>query len=220
MITNITRTCESLFRIGSVSFYNSVREESTAVQSRVSWPVRNGGSSHVHPFGSLEQYLQWVRNGEFTCLLFDHSIIRASYIFTGNRVVGHNLLFWPFPISLKEPLDEITEICKALELCLNSPVQASGICSLSLRSPMRFDYDPDLAGDGHPEVHLHMQFENTRIYVQQPLCFHTFLKLIFRTFYPEHWNEHRQLATLHQQMITPLRGDISPARHCLQMVWA
>lgn len=219
VITMVTNTCDALFHLGLVSHFNASRADSTGEHSRVSWATQAAGSNYVHPFGSLEQYLQWVQGGEYTCLLFDHSLIRASYTIAGNHIVGHSLLFWPFPLDPVEPIVDVAEVCAAIEMCLESPSRATELFGLSLRSPMRFDYAPENASAYHPEIHLHTQFEDTRIHVQRPLSFNTFLKLVFRTFYADRWLTCRQLGELHEQYIAAMRGDITPSQHCMQLAW-
>jgi len=219
VIATVTNTCETLLNLGLMSNFNLAREDDRGGRSRVSWATRTRGTSYVHPFGSLEQYLQWVRDGEYTGLLFDFSLIRASYTVIGNRILGHSLLFWPFPLDPAEPLTDVPEVCAALELCIESPSKAAEVFRLSLRSPMRFDYAPDHAADDHPEIHLHTQFEDTRIHVQKPLSFNTFVKIIFRTFYADRWLACQELGDLHEQNIVAIRGDIAPSRHCMQLAW-
>jgi hypothetical protein len=215
-------TCETLFNWKCISHFNSARINSVDQLSRVSWATSTSGSSYSHAFGSLEQFLQWLSDGDYTCVLFDFSLIRASYNFEGNRIVGHSLLYWPFPL---DPVDvslvtEVSDACHSLEMCIRSSSEASELVRLCLRSPMRFDFDPGRAGAGHPEVHLHTQYEKTRMHVNRPMCFNAFMKLVFRTFYAEHWARHPQLQNLHEHSIDAINGGVAPEQHCLQVDWS
>lgn len=220
VIATIASTCQDLYGAGLVTFFNSPWEVTSGERSIVTYPIPPGSTTHAHPFGSLEQYLAWVRNGEFTCLLFDYSLIRVSFECAGNAILGHNLLYWPCPIEFEDRLDDLADLAAGIEICLESPAKAAGTCALTLRTPMRFDFDPDREGEDHPLVHLHTQFEDTRIHVHKPLCFPAFIKTIFRTFYRDKWSQHACIGQFHEQAITHEPGEWEPAANCLQMSWA
>ncbi len=215
----IASVCEALHSLGLVAFYNPPCERACGIGQRISSPS-TGMAARTHAFGSLEQYLSLLESGSFTCVLTDHSVIQASYDCDGTSIVGHSLLFWPSPIVPQEPLDGLGDICEAVRMCMDSPAQASAICGLLLRSPMRFDFDPDRASDDHPEVHLHTQFDDTRIHVDQPMSFTSFVKMVFRTFYRETWNSFPDLADLHEQPVPLLKDEFEPATHNLSLSWS
>ena len=212
----IAKTCDTLYQLGLVKVYNSPCETVSNGKHRVSWPT---SSAFTSSFGTLEQFLAWVREGEFTCLLFDYSIIRVSYEFCDNLIQGHSLLYWPCPIVFQVTIDELDELCCGIELCLESPKKANDVCKLILRSPMRFDFDPKRMAKNHPEVHLHMQFEKTRIHVQRPMCFSAFIKTIFRTFYNEKWEKNKELRRLHEQQIELLNDTLLSPEYCFKLSW-
>jgi hypothetical protein len=215
----IASVCEALRDLGLVALYNSPCTSTCGSRQRVSYPS-TGIAAHAHEFGSLEQYLSLLENGSFTCVLTDHSVIQASYDCDGNSIVGHSLLFWPSPIVPRVPLDGLDDIREAVRLCMESPTRASAICDLLLRSPMRFDFDPDRASEDHPEVHLHTQFGDTRIHVDCPMSFTSFVKMVFRTFFREIWNSNPGLAGLHEQVVPLLKGEFAPATHNLSVSWS
>lgn len=215
----IASVCEALHSLGLVAFYNPPCERACGIGQRISSPS-TGMAARTHAFGSLEQYLSLLECGSFTCVLPDHSVIQASYDCDGTSIVGHSLLFWPSPIVPQEPLDGLEDICEAVRMCMDSPAQTSAICGLLLRSPMRFDFDPDRASDDHPEVHLHTQFDDTRIHVDQPMSFTAFVKMVFRTFYRDTWNSFPDLADLHEQPVPLLKDEFEPATHNLSLSWS
>ncbi|MGE5607913.1 MAG: DUF2290 domain-containing protein [Bacillota bacterium] len=216
---HIASTCESLYAIKLVRFYNTPHEVTANGRTRISWRSSEAGSGHQHPFGSLEQYLGWVKGGEFTCILFDNSLVRASYVCEGNSIVEHTLWYWPCPVKFPSPAETLNDLCDGLAMCIESPRAARDICELSLRSPMRFDFDPQQEREDHPLVHLHMQFEEARLHVNEAMCFTAFIKKVFRTFYLKKWLENRDVELLHEQPIDQEEGQFDPMPHCLQVSW-
>lgn len=216
----IASTCQDLRSLGLVTFDNVPCERREGAFQRVAWPAAGTTSARSLTFGSLEQYLSLIREGAFTCLLKDYSFIQASYDCDGSSVVAHSLLYWPAPVVTLEPVEDLTDLCAAVELCMDSPVKAAPLCELCLRSPMRFDFDPDRASEDHPEVHLHTQFDDTRIHVDHPMSFTTFVKMVFKTFYREIWDSCPDLARLHEQRVPLVRDEFGPAANSLCLSWS
>ncbi len=219
LVSVISNTCQTLYNLRLIASYKVPVVEELATYTRVSWPSSNSGACYSNPFGSLEQYTQWLENKEFICTLFDFSIVRASYIIVGSSIVGHSLLYWPYPVETKMRLDDENDACDALNLFISSPSECSDSIGLRLRSPMRFDFSPDDATDEHPEIHLHTQFEHSRIFVHAPITFNKFIKIIFRTFYHKAWLANSQIESLHEQPIDTAKALFSPASHCIQFSW-
>ncbi len=149
----IANTCRDLHSLGLLFTYNNPCVDNFRKREQVSWPARGEGGSTAHPFGSLEQYLEWVLQGEFTCLFFDYSLIRASYECIGNTVVGHNLLYWPCPVEFHVEVETLSDLGDGINMCIDSPHRARDVVSLTMRTPMRFDFDPENESDDHPLVH-------------------------------------------------------------------
>lgn len=218
--TMIASTCQDLRSLGLVTFDNSPCERQEGTFHRVAWPATGTTAARAFAFGSLEQYLSLIREGAFTCLLNDYSVVQASYDCDGTSVVAHSLLYWPAPIVILEPVEDLTDLCAAVELCMDSPAKAAALCELCLRSPMRFDFDPDRASEEHPEVHLHTQFDDTRIHVDRPMSFTTFVKMVFKTFYRETWNSCPELARMHEQRVPLVKDEFAPVSHSLCLSWS
>ncbi len=215
----IANTCRDLYALDVLSFHNAPCVTNLGGLERVSWPTKRAGGATSHPFGTLEQYLEWVREGEFTCLLFDFSLIRASYECMGNTVVGHSLLYWPCPVGFLAEVEGLDDLCDGIEMCIQSPYEARDVCSLAMRSPMRFDFDPEGETEEHSLVHLHTQFDDTRMSVQQAMCFPSFLKKVIRTFYRDKWAVHPEIEAYHEQDIEHEEGECNPLAHCFQVAW-
>lgn len=216
----IASTCRDLDSLELLFSYNSPCVDDLGGREQVSFPTKGAGSATAHSFGALEQYLEWVRQGEFTCLLFDYSLIRASYECMGNAVVGHNLLYWPCPVGFLGEVESLSDICDGIEMCIDSPRRASEIVSLTMRTPMRFDFDPARESEDHALVHLHTQFDDTRLSVQQTMCFPAFMKKVIRTFYRDKWALHPEVEALHEQGIEHEDGECHPLAHCFQVAWS
>ena len=180
----ISNTLDTLITCGLAR----IRQEVCITEDRdiatISWrnhvPGRhNSGKS----FLKLEQYAAIYESGAYHCILFDGSIIRVSFKFDESKLVRENLLFWPAPINIPE--DEIDElgIREALDLHLEGMNSRNE--ELRMRSPFRLDFDPSNCREKHPATHIHMQHEECRISVNGPICFNTFVRLIFQNFYPD-----------------------------------
>lgn len=205
--------------MGIVSFHNHPRLIAGSGRDLVSWPTRGTSDASMHEFGTLDQYLAWVRDGAFTCLLSDFSLIRASYECMGSATIGHSLLYWPCPIDFREGLEDLDELCDGIAMCIESVHRSREICSLTMRAPMRFDFDPSRESDDHPLVHLHTQFEDARISVQQAMCFPGFMKRVLRTFYRNRW-QLSEIDSIHEPGLRHQDGQCEPPTRCFQITWS
>lgn len=140
-------------RMGICLVHNPVVCEQSGRKSRVTWRAPEGLSdtlSNEFHFASIEEYCCHLRNQAFSAVLFDGAILQVSFDFFHNRLVGHRLCFYPCPFNIApedfdgEPILDVVELFKV-----------AAIDRLALRSPVRFDYDPRNANDGHPSVHAH-----------------------------------------------------------------
>jgi len=148
--------------------------------TRVSWHSSSGGraflESNEHP--SIEQYLVWLEAGQYSALLFDASLLQITYEVEGGEVVGHRLGYFPCPYDIDrellhsgEPAADVVEIYRDSDAIL--------------RSPIRFDFDPDAGGPGHPASHMTLNSVSCRIACVAPLGILRFLDFIFCHFYPD-----------------------------------
>lgn len=143
----------------------------------------NAGKS----FTRLNQYMSIYETGAYHCILYDGSIIRVFFKFHRNILREESLLYWPAPIEIPE--DEIEElgIREAISMYMSDVDLRNG--HLLMRSPCRLDYDSFNVNALHPETHLHIQNEECRISVRKPICFNTFIKFIFKNFYPNKYRK-------------------------------
>jgi hypothetical protein len=117
--------------------------------------------------------------------LFDGAIIQISIDILHNRMVGHRFCFFPCPFNLQP--DDLLElpILDVIKL-----YEGSGLEQLRLRSPLRFEFDPQNASDNHPLCHVHLLWDHCRCSVVAPLSIGHFIKFIFSHFYPQIWQRH------------------------------
>lgn len=142
----------------------------------------NSGKS----FTTLNQYITIYETGAYHCILLDGSIVRVYFKFQENLLIQESLLYWPAPIIIPE--DEVDElgIREALSMYLSD--ENTKINSIVMRSPFRFDYDSSNSSDLHPATHIHLQHSDCRISAKRPICFNTFIKFIFKYFYPQNYS--------------------------------
>ena len=165
-------------------YYNPVNVVGQAQHAcQITWnnhcPDRaNAGRSFI----KLEQYMHILQHNSYHCLLFDGSIIRANFEFEDNILVKQNLLWWPAPYDYGDLLEDGFP---PVELMQYFYEERKWYEIVKMRSPIRIDFDRLKNTPNHPQSHLHMQNEDTRLFVRQPICFNRFIAFIFRNFYPE-----------------------------------
>ena len=165
--------------------YNVLRKTQLSInRERLSWVNHKTGKFNTNSeFLKLNQYRQILMNNSYLCIIYDGSIIRVSYTFENNVLIGHNLLWWPAPYNYKGiiSLDEISPH----ELIDEFLAEKEWYKSLDMRTPIRVDYDPieGVVSEKHPPTHLHMQHGECRMYVDGPLCFNRFMKFILTNYY-------------------------------------
>lgn len=185
LVEQIANTLEMLMEKGFVYMYNDLKREYLDENTiRLSWNNHLSGAFNAgDSFLKLEQYKKIINNQSYLCILFDGSLIRVSYTIQKGRVVGHNLLWWPAPYKYSDVSLEDVPPTQMLSDFLEDDKWYENI---EMRSPVRIDYDPrkEVVTSTHPPVHLHMQHKDCRIFIEKPMCFNSFIKLIFHNFYP------------------------------------
>ncbi|AFM42753.1 hypothetical protein Desaci_3875 [Desulfosporosinus acidiphilus SJ4] len=148
----------------------------------LSWSNHESGKFNTGEyFLKLEQYKKIIRNNSYLCILYDGSLIRVSYTFQNNILLGHNLLWWPAPYAYPNVTIDDFSPSELMEEFLNDLTWHE---VLNMRSPVRIDFDPKVASEIHPATHIHMQHKDCRMYVEKPLCFNRFINFILKNNYP------------------------------------
>ncbi len=135
------------------------------------------------PFASIDEYRYYLRNNMLNAILFDGSLVQVSYVFENDELVWHRLCFYPCPFELDPdllrelPYDDVVDI------------YATELDEFRLRSPIRFDYEPKNAKDGHSSTHVHLNVEDCRCPVVAPIGIWDFISFITFNFYNSVWDE-------------------------------
>jgi len=181
---------------------------------RVSWSKVAGISVGFGNFATIDEYAQFLDNGDYNVVLSDGSLLQASYSFEGDKLVGHRLCHYPCPIDISELAADGGSITEWMELLSTDELRQR----IRLRTPLRLDYDPRAATKDHPASHLTISFETCRIPVFAPVSVGHFVRLVFFNFYPELWKKHAFLRELaNHQWNTELPDDLE-ANHAF-MSW-
>jgi hypothetical protein len=154
--------------------------------TRVAWHAPESEAQFLlsRSHATVDQYLSWVNNGQYSAVLFDASLLQISYDFIGNQVSAHRLAYIPCPFLLdRELLEEGHGIADIVELYTKAG-------DVALKSPVRFDYDPHAAKENHPAVHMTVNSPDCRIACVAPLHVHRFANFVFRSFYEDYWFAH------------------------------
>lgn len=177
-------TMELLQNKKLIYFYNPVKIETSDENQIITWMNHTSGRANCgKSFSKLDQYEFIINNGSWSCILFDGSIIRSTFTFKNNKLVGHSHLWWPSPYNCqKELMDEELELSDVYSLL---QIDESWYKKINMRSPVRIDYDPSQNTILHPAVHMHTQHNECRMFINKPICFNRFLRYIFENFYPQ-----------------------------------
>ena len=134
--------------------------------------------------GTVQQYLDWLANGQYSALLFEASLLQISYEISGGRIVSHRLAYIPCPFNVdREYLAEGLPVADVVSLY-------GDISDVALRSPIRFDFDLAAAKAAHPAAHMTINSSDCRIACVAPMHVHRFVDFVFRNFYPRLWHAH------------------------------
>ncbi|MFE6645025.1 DUF2290 domain-containing protein [Nocardioides sp. NPDC057772] len=135
-----------------------------------------------HP--GIDQYMAWVTSGSYSAVLLDGALLQFTYTLEGGEVTGHRLAYIPCPFAVDpdllasgEPLADIIDIYRDGDALL--------------RSPIRFDFDPEASKAGHPAAHMTLNGVDCRIAAVAPVHALRFADFVFRNFYAELWVAHQ-----------------------------
>lgn len=154
---------------------------------RITW-ARNGGDGNPlfrNRSATVLEYWEWLRSGNYSAVLFDGSMLQISYDFRFANLTGHRLLYFPCPFDAEDQLRGDMSVVQVIEALVRDEAN-----EIKLRSPIRFDYDRQSSGPGHPASHMTFQWSHVRLPVMSPLSLGHFVEFVFRNFYPEMWEIH------------------------------
>ncbi len=181
---------------------------------------------------SIGEYRAVLGNRHYAALLWDGSVLQTTYRFRRDDIVGHRLVFLPCPFVLSPeefdgPVDPLTIVdgliareARTLGNLFAGSAEV-GRSRLRLRSPIRFEMDPNAVGLEHPTTHAHLWDVEGRIPVYGPVSVGHFVRFVFRHYYPDEWSAHdwlREWALKHagQTITAPDELELHFASHRAQ----
>lgn len=168
---------------------NPVGMDGPADHKLITWQGQTRGQplfTHgQHP--TMTDYLTWVEIGAYSALLVDGSLLQITYSVSSGDISGHRLAYVPSPVAIDEELIDSGDL---IEYLTGMPFAAA---DLSLRSPVRFDYDPSAASQAHPASHLTVSGVDCRVPCRTWMPLSGFVQFVFQHFYPAQWRVHEAL---------------------------
>lgn len=154
------------------------------------------------------EYMGALRSGDFSILMHDGGIIQVSIDFNGGQIDGHRLVYLPCPLLVG--LDEIrleTGELYPLADFIDDLNEDEFRDRLRIRTPLRFEFDPQNAGANHPASHLHLGRADSRIAVSCPLHLDTFMRFIFKRFYPDDFADSAEIGEIPHRTLQSTHND-------------
>lgn len=147
-------------------------------RSLVTWSSAGISTAFTNQvFGSFSEYLQLVKDRQFSVVLKDGALLQMSYTVEPNgEIYDHRLCWYPCPAPFD--LDVLME-----GMALDEIVESTPLNLLYCKGPIRFDYSPRQQEKGHPASHIHFFSDNSRVPVRGPLSIATFARFVLKHFY-------------------------------------
>lgn len=162
---------------------------------RVTWrsPYPQPEGLFRNRFGSIDSYREWLNAGAYSAVLFDGSLLQLSVDYSGTQISGYRYAYIPFPVYVKD-LSELVEF--SIIDILESYLTENGE-NVRLRTPIRFDYDPDASVPiWHPVSHITINSKDCRWAVSSSIGLGCFIQFVFMHFYQRQWRRHEYIRTL------------------------
>lgn len=136
-------------------------------------------------FATLDEYMYFLVNRHYSFVLNDGAIVQIEYKIQRNKIVWHRLCLYPCPIDMLNVDLAGAEIGDFL-----MDIGARDFKEfVRLRSPIRFDFDPENAATFHPGSHMTICSDQCRIPVKSYIDIRKFIEFVFFNFYPDIWKE-------------------------------
>jgi hypothetical protein len=172
---DVTNAFDFLQQKGLLLYSATLRLDHT----RISWHTSHQFDISA-PYASVDQYIEWAMQSHYSAVLPDASLLQITYDVVAGVVASHRLAYVPCPVLVDSALLYEEAFIDVVEAHLGE-----GIPSIVLRSPIRFDYDPEAEQPGHPAAHLTLNGPDCRIGCIAPIHPYQFLDFVYRHFYPE-----------------------------------
>jgi hypothetical protein len=161
-----------------------VLNQLSGTRSTLMWARDNPDASLIidNP-ARIMDYISLLERKEYSFLLRDGAIVQLSYTFELNSIDRHRLLYYPCPFSIDFEL--MQDFDASLSEIINAVYISDIENSITLKSPIRFDYAPETVKDYHPASHITFNDQSCRIPVKSPMRFDQFMQFILENFYPD-----------------------------------
>lgn len=167
-----------------------VANTTVALGNRVSWAHLRADDDGV-PFRqtpTVGTFRRWLELQHYSFIMTDGALVQMTFDFEAGEISRHRLALVPFPYVVARDEFSVFEISDILELYSEMPHD-----EISLRSMVRFDFDPAAASENHPHSHLTVNSSSCRIAGEAAMYPRDFLRFIYRNFYPEDWIQARPI---------------------------
>lgn len=135
----------------------------------------------------VADYLALLEGQEFSYLMHDGAMVQIAYTLTNANIDRHRLAYYPCPFDINPA--ELRRYDGGLLDYILENFMDDVESNVVLRSPIRFDYAPEAAGDFHPASHITINDPGCRIPARAPLAFDTFMKFLLENFYVAAWGQ-------------------------------
>lgn len=166
-----------------IYFHNPIKINPNGKYTEISCNNHIPGRANCgEAFTTFPQYETILKNGNFCCILYDGSLIKLELCFENQKLISHSYLWWPAPYKMNAGfVGEQTPQFVFEDFVTDN----SWFEKISMRSPIRVDFDSGNDKEGHPAVHLHTQHHDSRMKVNKPICFNRFMRFIIENYYPD-----------------------------------
>lgn len=130
----------------------------------------------------IMDYIALIERKEYSYLMHDGSIIQISYTYDAGEIASHRLLYYPCPFQID--ISILNEFGATISDLIREVYLDDLQGSVSLVSPIRFDYAPEAVADFHPASHITVNRQTCRIPVRSPMRFDQFMGFVIENFYP------------------------------------
>lgn len=176
---------------------------------QVTWPAapKDTLRGKFGRFATAGEYRYLVEHRQFNAVLSDGALLMLAYTFSlTGEMESHNLYYYPCPLDLAKDaehedgddvearddmdftfIDRFDELLDEEFRCARLETDIyRGTCDsrLLMRAPLRFDYAPDHAADGHAASHVHVSHPDCRIPVYGAVSVGHFIRFVLTNYYP------------------------------------
>lgn len=174
--SEITAFLDALVTEGHIIYRRSVIQRG----AWVTWPVTSPEIFETDPY-SEETYNRLLRNGDFSAVISDGSLLQISVRNSRRQVAESRLAYYPCPFHIE--LSSEDEAMYLLHSHAEEYYADANNHTRKLRSHLRFDFSPAAGNESHPTAHLTWNSTTCRLPVQRYMSPQRFITFILQIFY-------------------------------------